>query len=61
MSGGLANGVDYDGIVNNCSAGTRKVQDIVPAGLAGYNDATPFQATVPRRKASCPRRQRHHA
>jgi peptide/nickel transport system substrate-binding protein len=48
----LRTAVDYDGIVNNLLSGNaKKVQDIVPAGLAGYNDATPFQADVTKAKA----------
>ena len=44
--------VDYDGIVKDLLKGNaKKVQDIVPAGLAGYNDATPFQADVTKAKA----------
>ena len=29
----------------------KKVQDIVPAGLAGYNESTPFQADVNKAKS----------
>jgi peptide/nickel transport system substrate-binding protein len=48
----LRTAVDYDGIVNGLLSGNaKKVQDIVPAGLAGYNDATPFQADVAKAKA----------
>jgi peptide/nickel transport system substrate-binding protein len=48
----LRTAVDYDGIVNNLLSGNaKKVQDIIPAGLAGYNDATPFQADVTKAKA----------
>jgi peptide/nickel transport system substrate-binding protein len=48
----LRTAVDYDGIVNGLLSGNaKKVQDIVPAGLAGYNDATPFQADVTKAKA----------
>src|SRR5207249_5416066 len=31
--------------------GAKKVQDIVPAGLAGYNESTPFQADVNKAKS----------
>jgi peptide/nickel transport system substrate-binding protein len=47
----LRTAVDYNGIVNNLFSGNaKKVQDIIPAGLAGYNDATPFQADVAKAK-----------
>src|SRR5258706_148793 len=43
---------DYDGIVKDLfKGGAKKVQDIVPAGLAGYNESTPFQADVNKAKA----------
>src|SRR2546422_8537451 len=41
----LRTAVDYDGIVKDLLKGNaKKVQGIVPAGLAGYNESTPFQA-----------------
>jgi peptide/nickel transport system substrate-binding protein len=44
--------IDYDGIVKDLLKGNaKKVQDIVPAGLAGFNAATPFQADVTKAKA----------
>ncbi len=43
----LRTAVDYDGIVKDLLKGNaKKVQDIIPAGLAGYNESTPFQADV---------------
>src|SRR5207244_11834678 len=43
----LRTAVDYDGIVKDLLKGNaKKVQGIVPAGLAGYNESTPFQADV---------------
>jgi peptide/nickel transport system substrate-binding protein len=48
----LRTAVDYDGIVKNLIKGNgKKVQTIVPKGLAGHNDATPFQADVAKAKA----------
>jgi peptide/nickel transport system substrate-binding protein len=48
----LRTAVDYDGIVKNLLKGNgKKVQGIVPKGLAGYNEATPFQADVARAKS----------
>src|SRR5438093_8807287 len=48
----LRTAVDYDGIVKDLLKGNgKKVQGIVPAGLAGYNEATPFQADVTKAKA----------
>lgn len=48
----LRTAVDYDGIVKDLFKGNaKKVQGIIPAGLAGYNDATPFQADVAKAKA----------
>src|SRR5436190_1112029 len=42
----------YDGIVKDLfKGGAKKVQDIVPAGLAGYNESTPFQADVNKAKS----------
>jgi peptide/nickel transport system substrate-binding protein len=47
----LRTAVDYDGIVKNLIKGNgKKVQGIVPKGLAGHNDATPFQADVAKAK-----------
>ena len=47
----LRTAVDYDGIAKDLLKGNaKKVQDIVPAGLAGYNEATPFQADVTKAK-----------
>src|SRR5438067_12577120 len=44
--------VDYDGIVKDLLKGNaKKVQGIVPAGLAGYNESTPFQADVTKAKS----------
>jgi peptide/nickel transport system substrate-binding protein len=48
----LRTAVDYDGIVKDLLKGNaKKVQGIVPAGLAGHNEATPFQADVTKAKA----------
>jgi peptide/nickel transport system substrate-binding protein len=48
----LRTAVDYDGITKNLLSGNaKKVQGIIPAGLAGYNEATPFQADVAKAKA----------
>jgi peptide/nickel transport system substrate-binding protein len=39
--------IDYDGIIKDLLKGNaKKVQAIVPAGLAGFNDSAPFQADV---------------
>ena len=47
----LRTAVDYDGIVKDLLKGNgKKVQGIVPKGLAGYNEATPFQADVNKAK-----------
>src|SRR6266550_4279576 len=47
----LRTAVDYDGIVKDLLKGNgKKVQGIVPAGLAGYNDSAPFQADVSKAK-----------
>jgi peptide/nickel transport system substrate-binding protein len=47
----LRTAVDYDGIVKDLLKGNgRKVQDIIPAGLPGHTDATPFQADVNKAK-----------
>src|SRR5207302_1353530 len=48
----LRTAIDYDGIVKDLfKGGAKKVQGIVPAGLAGYNESTPFQADVSKAKA----------
>src|SRR5438067_13410256 len=48
----LRTAIDYDGIVKDLfKGGAKKVQDIVPAGLAGYNESTPFQADVNKAKS----------
>ena len=48
----LRTAIDYDGIIKELLKGNaKKVQNIVPAGLAGYNDATPFQADVNKAKS----------
>jgi peptide/nickel transport system substrate-binding protein len=48
----LRTAVDYDGIVKNLLKGNgKKVQGIVPKGLAGYNEATPFQADIAKAKS----------
>jgi peptide/nickel transport system substrate-binding protein len=48
----LRTAVDYDGIVKNLLKGNgKKVQGIVPKGLAGYNESTPFQADVAKAKS----------
>jgi peptide/nickel transport system substrate-binding protein len=48
----LRTAVDYDGIVKNLIKGNgKKVQGIVPKGLAGHNEATPFQADVAKAKS----------
>src|SRR5256712_14085916 len=48
----LRTAVDYDGIVKDLLKGNgKKVQGIVPKGLAGYNEATPFQADVAKAKS----------
>src|SRR5213594_2957710 len=47
----LRTAVDYDGIVKDLLKGNgKKVQGIVPAGLAGYNESAPFQADVSKAK-----------
>ena len=47
----LRTAIDYDGIIKDLLKGNaKKVQGIVPAGLAGYNDSTPFQADVAKAK-----------
>ncbi|HKC91966.1 MAG TPA: ABC transporter substrate-binding protein, partial [Candidatus Limnocylindria bacterium] len=48
----LRTAVDYDGIVKDLLKGNgKKVQSIVPKGLAGHNEATPFQADVNKAKS----------
>jgi peptide/nickel transport system substrate-binding protein len=48
----LRTAVDYDGIVKDLLRGNgKKVQDIIPAGLPGHTDATPFQADVTKAKS----------
>jgi peptide/nickel transport system substrate-binding protein len=48
----LRTAIDYDGIVKDLLKGNaKKVQGIVPAGLAGHNDAAPFQADVNKSKS----------
>jgi peptide/nickel transport system substrate-binding protein len=44
--------VDYDGIVKDLLKGNgKKIQGIVPKGLAGANESTPFQADVNKAKS----------
>ena len=48
----LRTAVDYDGIVKDLlKSNGKKVQGIVPKGLAGYNESTPFQADVNKAKS----------
>src|SRR5437899_9215390 len=48
----LRTAIDYDGIVKDLfKGGAKKVQGIVPAGLAGHNESTPFQADVNKAKS----------
>jgi peptide/nickel transport system substrate-binding protein len=48
----LRTAIDYDGIIKDLLKGNaKKVQSIVPAGLAGYNENAPFQADVTKAKA----------
>src|SRR2546426_2070941 len=48
----LRTAVDYDGIIKDLLKGNgKKVQGIVPAGLAGYNESTPFPADVNKAKS----------
>ena len=57
----LRTAVDYDGIVKDLLKGNgKKVQGIVPKGLAGYNESTPFQADS---KVAAPgsRTDEHHS
>src|SRR5438132_1183746 len=46
-TGGDSGGIVQDGLRGN----GKKVQGIIPRGLAGYNEATPFQADVTKAKA----------
>ncbi len=47
----LRTAVDYDGIVKDLLKGNaKKVQGIVPSGLAGFNATTPFQQDVEKAK-----------
>ena len=48
----LRTAIDYNGIVNDLLKGNaKKVQGIVPAGLAGYNADTPFQQDIAKAKS----------
>ena len=48
----LRTAVDYDGIIKDLLKGNgKKVQGIVPKGLAGYNESAPFQADVNKAKS----------
>jgi peptide/nickel transport system substrate-binding protein len=48
----LRTAIDYDGIIKDLLKGNaKKVQGIVPIGLAGANEAAPFQADVTKAKA----------
>ena len=48
----LRTAIDYDSIVKDLLKGNaKKVQGIVPQGLAGYNESTPFQADVNKAKS----------
>jgi peptide/nickel transport system substrate-binding protein len=48
----LRTAVDYDGIIKDLLKGNgKKVQGIVPKGLAAHNEATPFQADVAKAKS----------
>ena len=48
----LRTAIDYDGIIKDLLKGNaKKVQGIVPAGLAGHNESAPFQADVTKAKA----------
>src|SRR5437899_5937852 len=43
----LRTAVDYDGIIKDLLKGNaKKIQGIVPQGLAGANESAPFQANV---------------
>ena len=44
--------VDYDGIINDLLSGNgKKVQGIIPSGLAGFNPSAPFQQNIEQAKA----------
>ena len=48
----LRTAIDYDAITKDLLKGNgKKVQGIVPAGLFGYNETTPFQADVTKAKS----------
>jgi peptide/nickel transport system substrate-binding protein len=48
----LRTAIDYDGIIKDLLKGNaKKVQGIVPVGLAGANETAPFQADVTKAKA----------
>ena len=48
----LRTAVDYDGIIQQLLKGNaRKVQTIIPAGLAGHNPDAPFQQDIEKAKA----------
>ena len=48
----LRTAIDYNGIVNDLLKGNaKKVQGIVPAGLAGFNADTPFQQDIEKAKS----------
>ena len=48
----LRTAVDYDGIINDLLSGNaKKVQDVIPAGLLGFNPDTPFQQDIDKAKA----------
>src|SRR3972149_11048899 len=48
----LRTAVDYDGIINALLSGNaKKVQNVIPAGLLGFNPDTPFQQEIEKAKA----------
>ena len=48
----LRTAVDYDGIINDLLSGNaKKVQNVIPAGLLGFNPDTPFQQEIEKAKA----------
>ena len=48
----LRTAIDYDGIIKDLlKNNAKKIQGIVPAGLAGANESAPFQADVTKAKA----------
>jgi peptide/nickel transport system substrate-binding protein len=48
----LRTAIDYDGIIKDLIKGNgKKVQGIVPKGLAGHNDAAPFQQDIAKAQA----------